>query len=296
MDMKKNVRQIGMMTLLMTSLGCAGGMVMPNQDNLEVKLRRFEVIQASFDNLETEVVVEVLNTSTAAFQAANGVIEVVAEGRAVVDDEGTHLDEADLDAQFSGSKFQGDLASATAIPPQEKTLLRFPVTLKLPDDPKALEHVIGWERVLLSVKGDVKISGKTFTFGGERELGLPVFPEITLLNPQVATVDGGKSGVAFFQVLVKNQNNFEMTVDNFDWGLTLVGKELRALGQGGPEQVPPNSDLQLDDEVPLTRENLGPNVRSILKRHHLEYSVKGFWNIKGVQREFNFDGAIEFAR
>ena len=112
----------------------------------------------------------------------------------------------------------------------------------------------------------------------------------------MATVDGGKSGVAFFQVLIKNPNSFEMAVDNFDWGLTLAGKELRVLGQGGPEQVPPNSDLQLDDEVPLTIENLGPNVRNILRKHHLSYEVTGFWNIAGVERKFDFNGDIEFAR
>ena len=57
------------------------------------------------------------------------------------------------------------------------------------------------------------------------------------------------------------------------------------LGQGGPEQVPPTSDLQLDDEVPLTIENLGPNVRNILRKHHLSYEVTGF----GTSRALSVD-------
>jgi len=292
----KIIQKLGLGMLVLSLAGCAAVVTTPTQDNLQVKLRRFEVVTQSFDSIEADIIIEAKNLSTAVFRADSGSLQVTVEGRSVVDDTGTHVDESDLDAQFSGQIFDGTLGGATEIPPQQKTNLRFPVTLKLPDDPTALEHVISWEKVLLAVKGEAKINGQTFTFGGNRELGLPVFPEISLLNPQVATVDGGSSGVAFFQIVVKNQNNFEMAVDSFDWGLTLEGKEMRALGQGGPEQVPPNSDLQLDDEIPLTQKSFGPNVRSMLRKHHIGYVVKGFWEINGVHRDFTFDDAIEFAR
>ena len=124
------------------------------------------------------------------------------------------------------------------------------------------------------------IGGTSFTYGGERELGLPVLPEVVAHNPQVASTDGGKNGVAFFQVLIKNPNTFPMKVDKFAWGASLAGKELREVGQGGPEEIPPSSDLELDDEIPLTSESFGPNLRKVLRQHLIPYRVKGFWNIK----------------
>ena len=165
--------------------------------NWLVKLRRFEILTTSFQKIETEVVVEVNNRAAKAFQTSRGELSWLKGERSWMM-RGTHLDESDLDAQFSGNRVTGTLIGNPAIAAQDKTLLRFPVTLELPKDPQSLEHVIGWERVLLEVKGQVNIEGKTFAFGGNVNSAYRFFPEITLLNPQVATVDGGKSGVAFF--------------------------------------------------------------------------------------------------
>ena len=160
------MRRLMILGLIVSLGGCAGAAVSPTKELVEVKLRRFEILTTSFQKIETEVVVEVNNRAAKAFQTSRGELEVVVEGRAVVDDEGTHLDESDLDAQFSGNRVTGTLIGNPAIAAQDKTLLRFPVTLELPKDPQSLEHVIGWERVLLEVKGQVNIEGKTFAFGG----------------------------------------------------------------------------------------------------------------------------------
>ena len=285
---------IGAVTLALMS--CAGVSLKPTSEQLEVKLRRFEVLDASFEYMRTEVIVEVKSAAAKAFSASAGQLEVTIVGHAVVDDEGTHVDASDSATSFTGRIFKGTLAGATSVAAQEKTLLHFPVTLEFPDDATELEKVINWERALLGVKGTVTIDGHEFSFGGERELGLPVLPEIVAHNPQVASTDGGKNGVAFFQVLIRNPNTFLMKVDKFSWGASLAGKELRQVGVGGPEEIPPSSDLELDDEIPLTTTSFGPNLRKVLRQHLIPYRLKGFWNIKGIHREFDHEGELEFAR
>jgi hypothetical protein len=282
--------------LMLALMSCAGVSLKPTSEQLDVKLRRFEVLDASFEYMRTEVIVEVKSAAAKNFSASKGQLEVTVVGHAVIDDEGTHVDSSDSATSFTGRIFKGTLAGATSVAAQEKTLLHFPVTLEFPEDAAELEKVINWERALLGVKGTVTIDGHEFSFGGERELGLPVLPEIVAHNPQVASTDGGKNGVAFFQVLIRNPNTFVMNVDKFSWGASLAGKELREVGVGGPEEIPPSSDLELDDEIPLTTTSFGPNLRKVLRQHLIPYQVKGFWNIKGIQREFDHEGELEFAR
>ena len=45
--------------VICTFLGCAGGVIAPTSEVLDVKLRRFEVLAASFNSMDTEVIVEV---------------------------------------------------------------------------------------------------------------------------------------------------------------------------------------------------------------------------------------------
>ena len=290
----RNQILVSIVVLAMTS--CAGASLKPTSELLNVKLRRFEVMSASFDAMQTEVIIEVKSSAAKAFNASEGQIEVEILGHAVIDDEGTHIDSSDSDTSFTGRVFKGTLAGATSVAAQEKTLLHFPVTLEFPDDATELERVINWERALLGAKGTVKINGQEFSFGGQRELGLPVLPEVVAHNPQVASTDGGKNGVAFFQVVIRNPNTFVLNVDKFSWGASLAGKELREVGVGGPEEIPPSSDLELDDEIQLTTESFGPNLRKVLRQHLIPYRVKGFWNIKGIHREFDHEGELEFAR
>jgi hypothetical protein len=282
--------------LMLALMSCAGVSLKPTSEQLDVKLRRFEVLDASFEYMRTEVIVEVKSAAAKNFSASAGQLEVTIVGHAVIDEEGTHVDASDSATSFTGRIFKGTLAGATSVVAQEKTLLHFPVTLEFPDDATELEKVINWERALLGVKGTVTIDGHEFSFGGERELGLPVLPEIVAHNPQVASTDGGKNGVAFFQVLIRNPNTFVMNVDKFSWGASLAGKELRQVGVGGPEEIPPSSALELDDEIPLTTTSFGPNLRKVLRQHLIPYRVKGFWSIKGIHREFDHEGELEFAR
>ena len=121
------MRLNGFLTTVVTMLafvGCAGGVLKPTNEILDVKLRRFEVLNASFDQMSTEVIVEVKSAAAKPFQATQGQLEVTVVGHAVVDETGTHVESADSDTSFTGKTFPGILEGQPEVIPGEKTLLR----------------------------------------------------------------------------------------------------------------------------------------------------------------------------
>ncbi len=204
-------------------------------------------------------------------------------------------DDVDTSGIVTGEWVTGTAPSGEAVAFQT-TEVPIRVTLKLPDDPEALERFTSWGRMALDVEGTLTIGGKAYTFGGRREVATPVLPKPVLEEAQIASVDEGVMGVAYFRVGIDNPNVFEIKVDEFAWGVTVGGKELRKVPEGSWENVPASSIASFEDSVNLNEETYGPEVRKLLQQTTVPYVVEGKMVVKGIEREFRFEGDMEFAR
>lgn len=204
-------------------------------------------------------------------------------------------DEVDTSGIVTGDWVNGTAPSGKAVAFQT-TEVPIRVTLKLPDDSDALERLTSWGRMAVEVKGTLQVNGKTHTFGGVREVATPVLPKPVLEEAQVASVDEGEKGVAFFRVGIDNPNVFDIKVDSFAWGVTVGGKELRPVPEGSWENVPASSVASFEDSINLDTETYGPEVKKLLRQPTVPYVIEGRMVVKGIEKEFRFEGDMEFAR
>ena len=54
--------------------------------------------------------------------------------------------------------------------------------------------------------------------------------------------------------------------------------------------------IGFEDSVNLNEETYGPEVRKLLQQPTVPYVVEGRMVVKGIEREFRFEGDMEFAR
>lgn len=310
---------------------CPGAQQKESSGNVEVKLRRVDVdlTRAGFDTVDLLIVAIVENGTSSDLQVTGGDAQLMLAGKAEhledetddgegedeaaddeeeatgevasldEDDDGDEgeddEDDADTTGIVTGDWVKGTAPSGTATAFQT-TEVPIRVTLPLPTDPDALERLMSWGRMSLDVKGQLTIAGKPNTFGGEREVATPTLPKPILEEAQVASVDEGEKGVAYFRVGIDNPNVFDIKVDEFAWGVTVGGKEMRKLGKSRWENVPASSIASFEDSVNLTTESYGPEVKKLLRETSVPYVVEGKMTVKGIEREFRFEGDMEFAR
>jgi hypothetical protein len=193
-------------------------------------------------------------------------------------------------AQSAEGRGQG---SAIAFKESE---LMIPVSLPL-GDAAALETLFGWDKMLVEVTGNADVGGKRLTFGGKREVAPPRLPTVVLQEAQVASVDGGTSGAGFFKVGIDNKNPFDVTVDRFAWSITIADKELKPAGDGERDSVPASSVSVFEATVDINEATFGAKpLKAMLSSARVPYEVKGFMEVRGVRKEFEFKGDMAFAR
>jgi LEA14-like dessication related protein len=295
-----------------------------------VKLRRVDITTATFDAMELSIVVLVQNGTNADVgvgggegslkivgpaedeEGDEGDVDAEAEGGEAADDEDGEdedeeegddddedEDDADEGADTSGivtdEWFSGKAAggSCAAFSECEITI---PVTLPLPKDSEALERLLEWQRMTVETKGTLKIGQSSETWGGPREIATPLLPKPILEEAQIASVDEGVKGTAFFKLGIDNPNVFQVKVDGFTWGVTVGGKVMREPGEASWENVPASSVASFEDSVQLDEETFGKEVRKLLSEPSVSYVIEGRMEVRGIAREFRFEGEMEFAR
>jgi hypothetical protein len=296
--------------VLALPVGCPGAQVkLPvTGPDAEVVLRRIDVVDGSFESLKVNVVLAITNASSSDVDVSADLdIALVGEGSAddagadgeagaapAADDAEADTAAAAADGALDGSRHAGS-ASGTA-KAQNTSELLVPVTLPLPTDPAVLERVLDWKRARVHVKGRVRTGLAERTVAGERDLATPKLPALSLKNAQVAKIDGGTAGEAFFALLLDNKNTFEVGVDKLTWDIAIAGKSLRTKDDGGTSIAPSaieefNESIELDEKVFPAKE-----LKALLKRPSLPYDVDGSVEVRGIRRDFHLTGEMQFPR
>jgi LEA14-like dessication related protein len=284
-------------------LACPASQQKETAEGVQVKLRRVDVETASFDRMDLVVIAVVENAGSADVSVLGGDAQLSLLGRArpdgddgqAVDDDEEEDDGDDTRGILTGQWVKGTAKTRKAAAFRQ-TEVPIRLSLPLPKDTDAFERFSAWERMSLDVKGALEVGGSRYTFGGTREVATPILPTAVLEEAQVASLDAGDKGVAFFRVGIDNPNVFQIKVDRFSWGVTIGGKELRPVADGSSEEVPPSSVSSFEDSVQLNEETFGPEVKKLLRQPRVPYVIDGFLEVKGVSRPFRFEGEMEFAR
>jgi LEA14-like dessication related protein len=179
---------------------------------------------------------------------------------------------------------------------QQRTEIPVQVSLPLPTAPDALARLLAWLRMTVEVEGGIVAEGTRIPFAGTREVATPRLPRVVVQEAQVASVDRGQKGVAFFSLGLDNPNSFDIVVDKFAWGARVGDKELLPVGEGSVERVPPSSVATFEDTLQLNPETYGKGVRKLLRQARVPYRLEGFVEIRGIHQPFEFEGEMEFAR
>lgn len=274
-----------------------------NTEGVEVKLRRIEVENASFEQMDLKVILLASNPTDVPLGLNGGEVSVrIAGPGAPQPEEGaTPVEGADEGGDLSvegivtGDKITG-VAPTGTLEALQSTEIPVRLSLPLPADAEALGRLLAWLRMTLEVNGVVRVEGNPVPFAGTREVATPRLPRVVVKEAQVASVDRGQKGVVFFALGLDNPNPFAITVDQFAWGATVGGKTLLPVGEGSVERVPPSSVATFEDTLQLNPETYGKDVRKLLQQPRVPYRLDGYFEFRGIKRNFEFDGEMEFAR
>jgi LEA14-like dessication related protein len=294
---------------LVAFAGCPGAQVKDGGGgggSVEVVLRRVDVVKAGYDQMIVNVIVAVEN-GTADDVDVSADVDLALVGPAVVEDaeaeddaeeeEGKVPDEddaADVASGLDGARHKGSGGGrAVAYNTSE---LPIQVTLPLPSDPAVLEQVLSWKKAKVHIKGKVKVGFTEQTIAGERDMATPQLPELRLESAQIAKVDGGTAGEAFFKLLLDNKNPFEVNVDRVTWKISITDKELRSK-DGGSTSVPPSAVEEYNETVPLTEKDFpAKELKAMLTAPSVPYSITGQVEVRGIVKDVEFKGEMQFPR
>jgi hypothetical protein len=285
---------------------------------VQVVLRRIDVVRGGYDKLDVNVVLAIENT-TASDLDVKGELDIALVGEGSSDDDGTGggaeaADEGDAEGSADEAKAGENIEAALSSPDsgldgsrhagrasgtaraQNTSELLVPVTLPLPTDAEVLERVLTWPRARVHVRGKVFVGLVERTVAGERDLATPKLPEMRLKNPQVARADEGAGGEAFITLLLDNKNTFAVTVDKIAWDIAIAGKTLRTKEDGSTQLAP--SAVEEYSESIVIDENAFPakELKALLKKPSVPYLITGSVEVRGIRRDFHFNGEMQFPR
>jgi hypothetical protein len=300
-------------------VACPGAQIKPPLPlgDVHVVLRRIDVVHGGYDKVDVNVVLAVENGTQNALDVSGDVdIALVGEGSADGDGSGGGAEGGGDEAETDGAEGGGDEnieqalatpdsgldgsrhvghASGTA-PPQTTSELLVPVTLPMPTDAAVLERVLGWPRARVNVAGKVHVGMLELPVSGERDLAPPRLPELRLKNPQIARADEGAAGEAFITLLLDNKNTFAVTVDKLAWDIAIAGKTLRTK-EDGSTQLDASAVEEFSESIVID-ENAFPQkeLKALLKKPSVPYLITGSVEVRGIRRDFHFNGEMQFPR
>lgn len=301
---------------LVLSTACPGAQVKGGGGDLNVVLRRVDVVEADFDKLTLHVIVAVENgTNSDAEVSADATLAIVGEAPAdatdepnkdepaEAGDEGT-VPEADEPAPVAGGTTPIDgtrhagKGSGTAVA-HNTSELPIVIQVPLPSDPALLEQLLEWPKMLVHIDGDVRVGNATVPLVGHREIAPPHLPTVKLKEAQVASVDDGRAGTGFFTLILDNKNPFPVTIDKMEWTVSIKDKALQpSSGVLSVERdsVPASAVGEYQTEVQVNEGAFGKDLKALLKNPTVPYVIEGTLEVRGIKRSFKFAGDMKFAR
>lgn len=295
--------------LCLSVVACPGAQVKEGavaSGEVDVVLRRIDVVKASWNSMDLKIIVAVENgTGSDIDITADANIALVGEAVEAAETDGATEGEADdasaddaaADAPsgLDGKRHQGAGRGTAAA----NTVSELPifVTLPLPEDPETLEKILGWQKAKVHVAAKVKAGFTERTVAGERDIATPKLPKFKLKSAQVAKVDDGAAGEAFLTLLLENQNQFEIVVDNVSWRVLIADKELRTKEDGGTS-IPPSSVEEYNISIPLDESGFPAKgeLRGLLKKPSVPYRVDASFTARGLRGGEMFSGDMQFPR
>ncbi len=282
--------------------GCPGAQVKGGPSGeIDVVLRRVDVVKAGFDQMEVRIIVAV-NNGTDSDVDVEASADLALVGPAPTDESGGEAtgegegepSETPTASGLDGARHQGT-GSGTAVALNTSEL---PITiiLPLPSDPAVLEQVLSWKKARVQIAGRVKAGLVERTIGGERDLATPQLPEFKLKSAQIAKLDDGVGGEAFVTLLLHNRNTFEVSVDKVAWKISIKDKEVRTK-EDGSTSVPASAVEEYNESIELT-DKLFPakELKTLLKQPAVPYSIDATIEVRGIKKEVNFKGEMQFPR
>jgi hypothetical protein len=290
---------------------CPGAQVKGASGDVNVTVRRIDVVSADFDKMKVNLIVAVENgTSSDVDAEAKASIAVVGEGKDEEaedaaaekkegDDDKTVPEEAAKPAAspIDGARHSGSGGGTAAA--YNTSELPIPIELPLPSDPALLEQVLSWPKMLVDIDGSVRVGLATKPLTGTRAVAPPRLPEVRLKESQVASVDGGTAGTGFFTLILDNKNPFPVTVDKMTWTIAIKDKVLTpSTGQTSVEHdsVPASAVSEYSDEVQVNEAAFGKDLKALLKNPTVPYVIEGSYEVRGIKKTFRFAGDMKFAR
>jgi LEA14-like dessication related protein len=266
---------------------------------VDAVLRRIDVVEAGYSEMKLAVVVAIDNGTDGDVPVAAD-IELSILGPGAADEAIERKDGAEPDAALDTDGVEVVVYKGSAkgtAPAANGSELSIPITLPLPSDPGVLERFLAWPKVRILVKGNGSAGMTQFPIGGEREIVPPRIPAITLKGAQVAKLDGGTGGEAFFVLLLTNPNPFGVSVDKINWKIIINDKEVKKSDDIVGGQLPPNSVEEYNETVELNERLFDKAaLRTMLKAPSVPYTIEGSMQIRGIFEEFRFTGEMKFSR
>jgi LEA14-like dessication related protein/ribosomal protein L12E/L44/L45/RPP1/RPP2 len=297
----------GVVALLAVGSACPAAQVKDgggSSGGVEIVLRRIDIVNASYEKMDLKVIVAVKNgtnsdvdVSADASIALAGKADDAEGGEEASEEEGGDEagdeDDGGSSAPADAKRFAG-AGRGTAVANNTSELPIF-VTLMLPDDPAALEEILGWGKARVHIAGKVKAGFEDVTIAGERDLAMPKLPKFRLKSAQVAKVDNGTAGEAFITLLLENQNSFGVTIDNVSWRVLIADKELRTKEDGGTS-IPPSSVEEYNISIPLDETGFPEKgaLKALLKQPSISYRIDAAFTARGLRGSELLSGDMAF--
>lgn len=299
---------------MMAFAGCPGAQTKdggPRTGQVDVVLRRIDVEKAGLDGMDLKVIVAIQNGSSNDLDVQiDGSVALVGEDTEQDDERDGGEDGNDVDSNDGNNDGSDDGAKTPTVGldgarhagagrgkalANAVTEVPLFVRLPLPEDPAALEEILGWTRASVHVAGTVRFGLEQRTIGGERDVAPPKLPQFKVKNAQVAKVDGGAAGEAFITLLLENPNPFAIVVDNVSWRVLIADKELRTKEDGGTS-IPASSVEEYNISIVLDDTAFpGKNeLKSLMKKPSISYRVDASFTARGLRGSGVFSGDMRF--
>lgn len=275
---------------------------------LEIVLRRVDVVKAGYDQIQLNVIVAVNNgTDSDVDVSADADLALVgpadadaldsgddAKEEGAKEEEATNEETASVAEGLDGARHKGS-GRGTAVA-NNTSELPISITLPLPSDPAVLEQVLGWRKAKLHIKGKVRAGFAEQTIAGVREVATPLLPELKLKGAQIAKVDDGTAGEAFFTILLDNKNPFEVVVDRVSWKISIKDKELKTKDDASTS-VPASAVEEYNETVEVSDKQFpAKDLKAMLKAPSVPYSIAASFEVRGITRNVEFKGDMQFPR
>jgi hypothetical protein len=302
---------------VVVGISCATTSSGGSSGEVNVTLRRVDVVKADYDSMKLNVILAIENgTGSDVSVSADTSIAIAGEVKNESGDEKPASEEGDEGEEDGEAAAEGgaEEAELPAPPADAKRYsgtasgkaaafntseLPVTITLPLPEDPAVLEPMLAWDKMAIHVEGNASVGMKSIRIGGAREIAPPHLPDVKLKEAQVASADGGSDGSGFFTVVLDNKNPFEVTIDKLSWTIKIKDKELKA-HNGNTEvtndQVPASAVAEYGVEVLINEAAFGKELKTLLKQPAVPYVVEGTMNVRGIQKQFKFEGEAKFPR